>query len=122
MDIKILLQELRYQLLFDPLTRGRIASVVDKVNTIVTPGKSVDIVVTDQGVAVNPNRPDLLERLSKTDLPLTTIENLRDKALNLVGAGKEIEYTDKVVGIVTYRDGSIIDLIYQVKDTSDDDE
>jgi citrate lyase subunit alpha/citrate CoA-transferase len=105
-----------------PLTRGRIASVVDKVNTIVTPGKSVDIVVTDQGVAVNPNRPDLLERLTKTNLPLTTIENLRDKALNLVGAGKEIEYTDKVVGIVTYRDGSIIDLIYQVKDISDDDE
>ena len=105
-----------------PLTRGRIASVVDKVTTIVTPGKTVDIVVTDQGVAVNPNREDLIEKLQKTDINLTTIEKLRDKAMSLVGQGKSIEYTDKVVGIVTYRDGSIIDLIYQVKDIVDDDE
>ena len=104
-----------------PLTRGRIASIVDRVNTIVTPGKSVDIVVTDQGVAVNPNRTDLLEKLKDSNINLTTIEKLRDKAINLVGKGKAIEYTDKVVGIVTYRDGSVIDLIYQVKDVVEED-
>lgn len=102
-----------------PLTRGRIASIVDAVDTIVTPGKSIDIVVTDQGVAINPNRKDLIERLRKTDINLTTIEELRKKVINLVGRGKSIEYTDKVVGIVTYRDGSIIDLIYQVKDSTE---
>ena len=31
------------------------------VTTVTTPGESVDIVVTDYGVAVNPRRPDLLE-------------------------------------------------------------
>ncbi len=105
-----------------PLTRGRIASIVDQVNTIVTPGKAIDIVVTDQGVAINPHRKDLIERLSKTDIYLTTIEALRDKALSLVGKAKAIEYTDKVVGIVTYRDGSVIDLIYQVTDSIEDDD
>jgi len=33
------------------------------VTTVTTPGESVDIVVTDYGVAVNPRRPDLLEAL-----------------------------------------------------------
>ena len=45
-----------------PLVRGRIPTVVRKVNTIVTPGSTVDILVTDQGVAVNPVRTDLIER------------------------------------------------------------
>lgn len=105
-----------------PLTRGRIASVVDRVNTIVTPGKTVDIIVTDQGIAINPNREDLIEKLSDSTLNITTIEKLRDKAINLVGTANEIEYTDKVVGIVTYRDGSVIDLIYQIKESQEDED
>ena len=46
-----------------PLLRGRIPCVVDKVNTVVTPGDSVDVIVTDQGIAVNPRRPEVKERL-----------------------------------------------------------
>ncbi len=99
-----------------PLTRGRIPCVVEKVNTIVTPGKTVDVVVTDQGIAVNPQRKDLLEKLQDSDLPLCTIEDLREKAEKIVGKPEPIQYTDKVVGVVTYRDKSVIDLIRQVKD------
>ncbi|MDR1586869.1 MAG: hypothetical protein LBS57_05375 [Treponema sp.] len=33
----------------------------------------------------------------------------------IVGKPDPVEYTDRVVGIVTYRDGSVIDLIHQVK-------
>jgi citrate lyase subunit alpha/citrate CoA-transferase len=33
----------------------------------------------------------------------------------MVGAPEPIAYTGKVVGVVTYRDGSVIDLIHQVK-------
>ncbi|WP_020613676.1 citrate lyase subunit alpha [Sediminispirochaeta bajacaliforniensis] len=102
-----------------PLTRGRIATIVDHVNTIVTPGKTIDVVVTDQGVAVNPRRNDLIEALTKANMELTTIENLRRKAIQLIGKSKPIEYTDKIVGVVTYRDGSVIDLIHQVKDSID---
>ena len=52
---------------------------------ISTPGESVDIVVTDYGVAVNPRRPDLLEALKAADcVPLKTIEELRDIAYSIV--------------------------------------
>lgn len=97
-----------------PLIRGRIATIVDHVNTIVTPGKTVDIVVTDQGVAVHPKRKDLQELLVNAGINVTTIEELRDNAKKIVGDATPIAYTDKVVGVVTYRDGSVIDLIYQV--------
>ena len=44
-----------------PLLQGRIPAICTEVTTVTTPGESVDIVVTDYGVAVNPRRPDLLE-------------------------------------------------------------
>lgn len=100
-----------------PLTRGRIPTVVDRVNTVVTPGKTVDVLVTDQGIAVNPNRVQLLERFKKAGLPVFTIEELKEKAERIVGKPDPIQYLDKVVGIVTYRDGSVIDVIRQVKDS-----
>ncbi len=46
-----------------PLIRSRIPTVVDSVNSVITPGESVDVLVTDRGIAVNPNRKDLLDKL-----------------------------------------------------------
>lgn len=48
-----------------PLVRGRIPTLVDNVLTCITPGSSVDILVTDHGIAVNPARPELAERLQE---------------------------------------------------------
>ena len=104
-----------------PLTRGRIPSVVDKVNTIVTPGKTVDVLVTDQGVAVNPNRPEIAERLIAADIPVFPIEKLKARAERIVGTPAPIQYEDRIVGVVMYRDNSVIDVIRQVKDVSLDD-
>jgi citrate lyase subunit alpha/citrate CoA-transferase len=98
-----------------PLTRGRIPCLVDRVGTIVTPGKTVDVIVTEQGVAVNPRREDLLERFRAARIPLRSIGELREIVKATVGIPDPVEYEDKVVGIVTYRDGSVIDLIHQVK-------
>lgn len=98
-----------------PLIRGRIPTIVGKVNTLITPGKTVDIVVTDQGIAVNPDRTDLIHNLQKTGITLCTIEELKEKAEHIVGKPKPIEYTDKIVGVVTYRDGSVLDVVRQVK-------
>lgn len=97
-----------------PLVRGRIPCVVNRVETVVTPGKIVDVVVTDQGIAVNPHRKHLLQKIKDSGLPLCTIEELRDRAEHIVGKPDPIRYTDKAVGIVTYRDGSVIDLIHEV--------
>jgi citrate lyase subunit alpha/citrate CoA-transferase len=99
-----------------PLTRGRIPCVVKKVNTNVTPGKIVDVIVTDHGIAVNPKRVNLMRKFVESGLPVYTIEELQKKAEALVGVPDPIQYTKRIVGIVTYRDGSIIDVIRQVKD------
>ena len=70
-----------------PLLQGRIPAICTEVTTVTTPGESVDIVVTDYGVAVNPRRPDLLEALKGVDsIPLYTIEELRDMAYEVTGS------------------------------------
>lgn len=99
-----------------PLVRGRIPTVVEEVITTVTPGENIDVLVTDHGVAVNPTRPDLIERLSAAGIELFTIEQLMEKAYSITGKPKAIEFTDRPVAVVRYRDGSIIDTVYQVKE------
>jgi citrate lyase subunit alpha/citrate CoA-transferase len=98
-----------------PLTRGRIPCIVDHVGCLVTPGKTVDVLVTEQGVAVNPARNDLLTKFIKAGIPVRSINELRKIVETMVGQPEPIEYTGQVVGIVTYRDGSIIDLIRRIK-------
>lgn len=98
-----------------PLIRGRMPTVLDRVNTVVTPGATIDVLVTDQGIAVNPLREDLYERLKASKLPVSSIEELKEKAERITGRPEPVKYLDKVVGVVTYRDGRVIDLIRQVK-------
>ncbi|WP_330981936.1 MULTISPECIES: citrate lyase subunit alpha [Enterobacterales] len=99
-----------------PLVRGRIPTLVNQVTTCVTPGSSVDILVTDHGIAVNPARPELAERLKAAGLNVVSIEGLRERAETLTGKPKAIEFTDRVIAVVRYRDGSVIDVVHQVKE------
>lgn len=95
-----------------PLLRGRLPMVSDRVQTISTPGETVDIIVTDRGVAVNPKRPDLMENLKGCGLPLMRIEELRDLAIELVGVEPEpVRVTDEIMAVVEYRDGTVLDVI-----------
>ena len=98
-----------------PLMRGRIPSIVRHVNTVVTPGDTVDVMVTDQGVAVHPRRAELRARLLSAGLPVYDIEKLRERAERIVGAPEPIRYVDKIVGVVMYRDNTVIDVIRQVQ-------
>ena len=97
-----------------PLTRGRIPTIVKRVNTVVTPGEVVDVVVTEQGIAVNPHRPDLKEKIEAAGLHVFTIEQLQQRAEMLVGVPDPIRYKDRIVGVVMYRDNTIIDVIHQI--------
>ncbi len=99
-----------------PLVRGRIPTLVDNVLTCITPGSSVDILVTDHGIAVNPARPELAERLQEAGIKVVSIEWLRERARLLTGEPQPIEFTDRVVAVVRYRDGSVIDVVHQVKE------
>jgi len=99
-----------------PLIQGRIPAVCTDVTTVTTPGESVDIVVTDYGVAVNPRRPDLLQALQEADcVPLKTIEELRDMAYAITGEPERVQFEDRVVGIIEARDGTVMDVVRQIK-------
>ena len=99
-----------------PLLRSRIPTVCDRVVTVTTPGECVDVLVTDYGIAVNPLRQDLLGAFREAGLPLKTIEELRDIAYSIVGEPEPLEFGERVVGIVESRDGTILDVIRQIKD------
>lgn len=100
-----------------PLVRGRISTIVPRVITNVTPGDSIDVVVTEIGIAINPKRVDLIALFShKLDVPIFKIEELQAIAEKRTGIPKALEFTDKVVAMIEYRDGTIIDTINQVKD------
>lgn len=102
-----------------PLVRGRIPTIVREVNTVVTPGEIVDVVVTEQGIAVNPKRKDLKEKLEAAGIRVTPIEALQQKAESIVGVPEPIRYKDKIVGVVMYRDNTIIDTIHQIDEDAD---
>lgn len=94
-----------------PLLRGRLPMVTDAVQTISTPGETVDVIVTDRGVAINPKRLDLIENLKSSGLPLMTVEQLRDIAYDLGGKPAPLKISDEVVAVVEYRDGTVLDVI-----------
>ncbi|MBQ0069363.1 MAG: citrate lyase subunit alpha [Bacteroidales bacterium] len=98
-----------------PLLRGRIPCVVDEVTTLITPGATVDVVVTEYGIAVNPRRPELKERLVKAGLPIVEISSLKDKASSIIGTPAPLPFGDKVVGVVMNRDGSVMDVIKNIE-------
>lgn len=97
-----------------PLIRGRLPMVLDNVHTIITPGDSVDVIVTERGIAINPKRTDLIERLKNSTLPIYSIEALQALAHELVGKPERVPVSEKdedIVAIVEYRDGSVIDVV-----------
>ena len=108
-------------IILQPLLQGRIPAICTDVTTVTTPGDCVDVVITDYGVAVNPNRPDLIECAKKAKLPLMTIEELRDLAYSITGEPEPIKYGERVVGIIEARDGTIIDVVRESKPYSFDD-
>ncbi|WP_142502679.1 citrate lyase subunit alpha [Klebsiella sp. 2680] len=99
-----------------PLLRSRIPTVVKRVTTLLTPGESIDVLVTDHGIAVNPARPDIRERLLAAGLKIVDIEALYQRAISLTGEPKPIAFTDRIVGVIRYRDGSVIDVVREVKE------
>jgi len=106
--------EAKLSIIVAPLTRGRIPTVTKCVNTIVTPGSTVDVVVTDQGIAVHPRHKELRAKLKKAGLDVVDIQELYERAIALCGVPQELKYTDKVVAVIRYRDGSVIDVVRQL--------
>lgn len=98
-----------------PLLQGRIPAICTNVTTVTTPGETVDVIITDYGIAINPNRQDLIDCMKDVKLPFCTIQQLRDMAYAMVGEPEPVQFEDRVVGIIEARDGTIIDVVRKIK-------
>jgi citrate lyase subunit alpha/citrate CoA-transferase len=98
-----------------PSFRDRIPVIVDEVTTVTGPGELIDVVVTERGVAINPRRADLIDRLRGSDLPVRTIEELRDEVQQIIG-GAPVPPTlgEQAVAVVKWVDGTVIDTVWRV--------
>jgi citrate lyase subunit alpha/citrate CoA-transferase len=98
-----------------PVFRKTNPIVREKVTTISTPGDVIDAIVTNQGIAINPKRKDLIEKV-KGKINLITIEELKNIAYNATGGPKVLKFTDEIVGITKWFDGTLLDIIKKVKE------
>jgi len=99
-----------------PSIRGRLPIIRDAVTTVTTPGETVGVVVTERGIAVNDRLPELKAELIRRRAPVKDIRQLRDEIYSVTGVPRPLEFEDSVVGLVEYRDGSIIDVIRKIKE------
>ncbi len=98
-----------------PLFRDRIPVIVDEVTTLCGPGELIDVIITERGIAINPLRTDLIERVKGSGLPLKTINELKDEAERICGRPAKAEFEKKVVAAVKWVDGTVIDVVRQIK-------
>jgi citrate lyase subunit alpha/citrate CoA-transferase len=100
-----------------PSFRKGVPTIKERTQTIVTPGESVDAFVCERGICINPKRTDLLECATKSGLPVKDIHELKTEIEKLTGVPEPIEFDmDKVVAVVEYRDGSLIDSVFKVRE------
>jgi citrate lyase subunit alpha/citrate CoA-transferase len=99
-----------------PSFRGRIPIIKKRVHTIVTPGETVHILVTERGVCVNPLYRHLEDNLRKGGVKVVDIRDLEVSVDEITGIPQKLKFTDKIVGLVEYRDGTIIDTIQELQE------
>lgn len=97
-----------------PLIRTRLPLIRDRVSCVTTPGRTVDVLVTQRGISVNPARRELSDRLRDAGLPVMDIHDLQKKAFSMTGRPGGLAKTGRVVADIIYRDGAKIDEIKQV--------
>lgn len=97
-----------------PAFRTRLPTVREHVSCISTPGRDVDVLVTQYGVSVNPHNFELRQRLADARLPMIDIHELCRKVELITGVPAPVRHSDKLVARVLDRDNKPLDEIYQV--------
>ena len=100
-----------------PSFRDRIPVIVDEVTTLVGPGDLIDVIATERGICINPKRKDLLRALKNSKLPIRDIKDLKKEVDEICGGkpAKPKLNKDKVVAIIKWVDGTVLDSIFQVE-------
>jgi len=96
------------------LNAGGYAKVVDCVTTVTTPGETVDVLVTEAGVAVHPGREELRDRLIAGGVRVMAIEELQAIAARGAVQPKPVARDERIVAVVEYRDGTVTDVVRAV--------
>ena len=105
----------RCTILAAPTFRNRLPVIRDRLTTFCGPGELIDAVVTERGIAINPSRQDLIEAVEKSSLPIKSLEELKAHAERLCGGPPaEPELDEQIVGLVTWVDGTILDVLRKV--------
>ncbi len=104
----------KLSMIIAPMFRARLPIVTDHVNCISTPGKDIDVLVTQGGIAVNPKDAELKQRLTDAGLPIVDICELKEKAERITGKPDPIVKGDRAVAKVISREGELLDAIYNV--------
>ena len=97
-----------------PMFRARLPIVTDHVTCVSTPGESVDVLVTQGGIAVNPRQAELKQRLLDARLPVIDIHELKEKTEAITGKPRPIVTGDRVVAKVLGREGNLQDVIRNI--------
>ncbi len=98
------------------LTAAGFPKIVPTVGTLTTPGETVDVLVTDGGIAVNPVRAELAERLRAAHLPVLSIEELAAKARDAASRTSPPRSERRVVAVSEYRDGMVTDVVREMNE------
>ena len=104
----------KLSMIIAPMFRARLPIVTDHVKCISTPGKDIDVLVTQGGIAVNPRNGELKQRLEKAGLPVIDIQALKEKTEAITGKPQPLPKGDRVVAKVIGRQGNVQDYIYNV--------
>ena len=104
----------KLSMIIAPLFRARLPIITGRVRCISTPGRDVDVVVTQRGVAVNPAKPDLALRLKDAGLPIVDIHELKQIAERITGVPAVPPEGGRVVARVLSRDGKPLDVVRQL--------
>ena len=105
----------KLSMIIAPMFRARLPIVTDRVTCISTPGKDIDVLVTQGGIAVNPAKAELRDRLVAAGLPVVYIHQLKEKTEQITGAPQKLRKGDRVVAEVISRYGDLQDQIYNVR-------
>jgi citrate lyase subunit alpha/citrate CoA-transferase len=98
-----------------PAFRDRIPVIVDEVTTICGPGELIDVIITERGIAINPLRKDLLMALRKSTLPVKSLKDIKKEVDSICGVPEKPKLNrNKVVAVVKWVDGTVLDSVYQV--------
>ncbi|MBR5230888.1 MAG: citrate lyase subunit alpha [Clostridia bacterium] len=104
----------KLSMIIAPLFRARLPIVTDHVSCVSTPGRDIDVLVTQRGVAVNPKNEELMLRLKDAGLPVVDIRQLKETAERITGVPAGIKRGERTVANVIYRDGTLIDTIKSI--------